>query len=303
MKRHGLNSNEHDAARKELLFSNVLVEDMKVGIRENARKPNKLGKQHMLSAKIIRTYKFSSKLGHALGVTRKLVRRYMTRNNKAQAKAKSNHLRSKVTEFLLREDNCTILPGKKDVKKVGDQSEQKRVLSDYLHNLHFKFKLENPDIKISLTTFCSLRPKHVLTANFCSRATCLCSRHQNTALKLKAPKNCGAAVNINPDSFIELYPDQEKIDELLEGIDKSDITFSEWKKVQDNGKYRCRQVQTVMPMNTFKDIFRKEIIDFRFHVERVKNHYAEMRQLRENVDDGHVLIWMDFAENFSCTFR
>jgi hypothetical protein len=32
-------------------------------------------------------------------------------------------------------------------------------------------------------------------------------------------KNCGAAVNINPDSFIELYPDQEKIDELLEGID------------------------------------------------------------------------------------
>jgi hypothetical protein len=67
---------------------------------------------------------------------------------------------------------------------------------------------------------------------------------------LKALNNCGAAVNINPDSFIELYPDQEKIDELLEGIDKTDITFNEWKKVQDNGKYRCRQVQTVMSMNT-----------------------------------------------------
>jgi hypothetical protein len=26
-----------------------------------------------------------------------------------------------------------------------------------------------------------------------------------------------------------------------------------------------------------------------------------MRQLRENLDDGNVLIWMDFAENFSCT--
>ena len=29
-------------------------------------------------------------------------------------------------------------------------------------------------------------------------------------------------------------------------------------------------------------------------VERVKNQYAEMRQLRENLDDCHVLIWMDF---------
>jgi hypothetical protein len=58
----------------------------------------------MLSGRIIRSYRFSSKLGHALGVTRKLVRRYITRNNKAQAKAKSNHLRSKVTEFLFRED-------------------------------------------------------------------------------------------------------------------------------------------------------------------------------------------------------
>lgn len=120
----------------------------------------------MLSGRIIRSYRFSSKLGPALGVTRKLVRRYITSNNKAQAKAKSNHLRSKVTEFLFREDNCTILPGKKDVKKVGDQSEQKKVLSDYLHNLHFKFKLENPDIRISRTTFFRLRPKHVLTVHF-----------------------------------------------------------------------------------------------------------------------------------------
>ena len=152
-----------------------------------------------------------------------------------------------MTEFLLREDNCTILPGKKDVKKVGDRSEQKRVLSDYLHNLHFKFKLENPDIKLSRTTFCRLRPKHVLTVHFCSRATCLCSRHQNTALK-----NCGAAVNINPDSFIELYPDQEKIDELLEGIDNSDITFSEWKKVQDNGKYRLADFSKLTSVTILK---------------------------------------------------
>lgn len=26
-----------------------------------------------------------------------------------------------------------------------------------------------------------------------------------------------------------------------------------------------------------------------------------MRNRRENLEDGHVLIWMDFAENFTCT--
>ena len=113
MKRHGLNPNAHDAVRKELLFSNVLVEDMKVGIRENARKRNKLEKQHMLSGRIIRSYRFSSKLGPALGVTRKLVRRYITRNNKAQAKAKPNHLRSKVTEFLFVKINVRFYQERK----------------------------------------------------------------------------------------------------------------------------------------------------------------------------------------------
>lgn len=212
---------------------------MKVGLREHTSKRNKLVKQHMLSGRIIRSYEFSSKLGRALGVTRKLVRRYITGNNKAQAKAKSNHLRSKVTEFLLRKDNCTILPGKKDVKKVGDQSEQKRVLSDYLHNLHFKFKLENPDVKISRTTFCRLRPKHVLTAKFCSRATCLCSRHQNTALGLKALQNYRVAVNINPDSFIVLYPDQEK-KELI-NLTLHSVSGKKFKIMENIGVVKSKQ--------------------------------------------------------------
>lgn len=301
MRRHGLNPDEHKEVRKELLFSNVLVEGIRVGIKDGTRKRHKLGKQHIISGKVIRSYRFSSKLSRSLGVTRKLIRRSVSRGMNAQVNAKTNFVRSKVRSFLLREDNCTLLPGKKDVKKVGDQTEQKRVLSDYLHNLFMKFKLEYPDLKISRATFCRLRPEYVLTANFCSRATCLCSRHQNTALKLKALKNCGAAVNVNPDCFIEQYQDEVKIGELFDGIKKSEITFSEWKKVQDNGKFRCRQVQTVVTMEIFKDIFQKEIAEFRSHVERVKNQYSEMKHLRENLAEGQILVWMDFAENFSCT--
>lgn len=45
----------------------------------------------------------------------------------------------------------------------------------------------------------------------------------------------------------------------------------------------------------------KEVEEFRAHVSRVKVQYCEMKQLRENIPAGHVLIWMEFAENFTCT--
>ena len=42
--------------------------------------------------------------------------------------------------FLERDDNSRLMPGKKDVKKVAEAvSKQKRILNDYLRNLHFKF--------------------------------------------------------------------------------------------------------------------------------------------------------------------
>jgi len=48
-------------------------------------------------------------------------------------------------------------------------------------------------------------------------------------------------------------------------------------------------------------MFTKDVKEFRAHVDRVKNQYSQMRRRRENLENGHVLIWMDFAENFTCT--
>lgn len=46
--------------------------------------------------------------------------------------------------------------------------------------------------------------------------------------------------------------------------------------------------------------FTKSSLEFREHVKRVNNQYAAMRNLRDNMKDGEVLVWMDFAENFNC---
>jgi hypothetical protein len=52
--------------------------------------------------------------------------------------------------------------------------------------------------------------------NFASRRTCLCSRHQNIALKLKAMRALGLNVSKRPDTFIKEHDTNEKLREAIE---------------------------------------------------------------------------------------
>ncbi|KAH3815124.1 hypothetical protein DPMN_143645 [Dreissena polymorpha] len=46
----------------------------------------------------------------------------------------------KVQSFLEREDNSVTMPGKKDT--VSKDKKQKKILTDYIHNLHHSFALK-----------------------------------------------------------------------------------------------------------------------------------------------------------------
>ncbi|KAH3826746.1 hypothetical protein DPMN_128656 [Dreissena polymorpha] len=63
-----------------------------------------------------------------------------------------------------------MMPGKADAVKGKSSSEkiQKRVLNDYMHNLHQKFLAES-NFKIGRAAFYSYRPKHICPVNFASR--------------------------------------------------------------------------------------------------------------------------------------
>ena len=45
----------------------------------------------------------------------------------------------------------------------------------------------------------------------------------------------------------------------------------------------------------------KDVEEFMGQVFRVKTQDSEMKKLRENLPIGHVVAWMDFAENFTCS--
>ncbi|KAH3815123.1 hypothetical protein DPMN_143644 [Dreissena polymorpha] len=82
-----------------------------------------------------------------------------------------------------------------------------------------------------------MRQQRVLPVNFCKKNTCLCPKHQNVALKLKAIYDVAGTNNL--DDFIAKYDDTQMVEKLNE-ISKSEITDTEWKKQEENGKLRWK---------------------------------------------------------------
>lgn len=55
-----------------------------------------------------------------------------------------------------------------------------------------------------------------------------------------------------------------------------------------------------MEKEEFITLIKDQICEFQGHVDRVKTQYAAVSQLKENIPQGHVMLQMDFVENFSC---
>ena len=135
-----------------------------------------------------------------------------------------------IIEFLEKDDNSRMTPGKKDFKTVpgkegpGKEKKQKRILNDHMKNLHESYLADFPERKISLAMFCRFRPAYFLLVNFASRNVCVCSRHQNLVLKLKALKSIQVTGLTNPDNFIKAH-DNEKISTLLRKIQNKTVKY------------------------------------------------------------------------------
>ena len=61
---------------------------------------------------------------------------------------KSKKLTDAIVAFLERGDNSRVMPGKDDFVNCNGEKVQKHYLNDYIHNLHAKFRTENPDIRV-----------------------------------------------------------------------------------------------------------------------------------------------------------
>ena len=89
-----------------------------------------------------------------------------------------------IQDFYQSDENSRILPGKKDCASVRidgrKESKQKRLILCNLRELYLHFKVLKPDVKVGVSTFCSLRPKWcILAGSSGTHSVCVCIYHQN----------------------------------------------------------------------------------------------------------------------------
>ncbi|XP_048247076.1 uncharacterized protein LOC125377504 [Haliotis rufescens] len=88
--------------------------------------------------------------------------------------------------------------------------------------------------------------------------------------------------------------------QMLETI-QGDVEYDEWKRVDVEGKKKMKVVKITKNATDFKNYMLLEYAEFRDHVGRVKSQYAAFHELKDTLPDGHIIIQMDFAENFTCS--
>ena len=187
----------------------------------------------MISSKILRKYKLIHYAAKRTNIDRrKLLKRLskVINPNKSKRGFEAN-LYKAVTNFYNRDDVSTAPPRIRDAEKVkqGKPRIQKRVLNDYLSNLHQKFVSEHTSMSWSFRTFGRMRPKNFALANFANRRTCLSTQYQNYALKLKMLRKY-IGIPANPEAFVK-YSGQ-KISSIIDNIKQQNFTYDIWKKAE-----------------------------------------------------------------------
>ena len=297
IKSAGLNKTQAQKIRKQLFLGNVVFHEMK----ESAKDKNKRRKIQLygtVAGKIVQKYNCITKLSDELDINRKKLSKVIKQGVdvlKARRKRVIAKLQDSVVNFLEREDNCRMQPGKKDTTKSGTEKVQTRVLTDYMSNLHQKYLSENPESKLSLATFCRIRPKYIHLTGCLSRNVCLCTKHQNVALKLQMMRNEGIDVSKNPEIFIKENQKVEKT-QLPENV-----VYSKWKRVTlENNRKKMKVVSESADRDEFFAAWEKEIEIFNEHYQTMRKQYEQTRVLKDKVPEHEIIVHMDFAENYSC---
>ncbi len=227
--------------RKQLQFSHAIMQEVRHSVAEDNGQRHKTVLSWIISGRVVKKYRFITQTKKQTGLGwRSLAGVSATKKTciglQQQRKAWTS-LQDDVLSFLERDDNSRIMPGKKDACKTDVGKVQKRVLTDYLHNLHAKYMSENPEKKhVSLSAFSRVRQrnKHIKLVNFAARSTSLCQKHQNIALKLKALQSLHLLSNTNPDEFVTKH-DDEAVGELLQKLSDDDsiqfVDYDVWKRM------------------------------------------------------------------------
>lgn len=299
-----LTREQSTSVRKELVFANAICDEIRSAAHKAPVKAKKI-LQNLVAGNVLKKYRLLQKFGEKTGMSRNKLSKVRSKSVNIGSLTRireTTKMRQKVIEFLERDENSRNMPGKGDfTKSETGEKKQTRVLTDYLSSLYHKFMSENPDAKLSFTSFTRIRPARIRLTSMITRDTCLCTKHQNMSLTLKSLKSVNIECSINGEKMID---QKERLIQEAEKALSSDIAVGQWKRVETEVKGQKKSVMKVVNITMKPDEFmshlKTQIEDFDQHVIRIKTQYSEMKNLKENLPDNHCIIHMDFSENYSC---
>ncbi|XP_046548265.1 uncharacterized protein LOC124258241 [Haliotis rubra] len=302
IRRMGLTKDQGRRVKRQLLLGNVLMKELATA-RSSIRSSKRRVVHNIVAGKIVKRYRCINMLSQKTGLSRNKLGKVKSKTIDPVRQRRFREVmrfREDVLQFMNRDDNSRNLPGKGDKISTGTgEYVQKRILTDYLTNLHQKFLAEHP-VKLSLASFCRIRPKQILTTAFITRDCCLCTRHQNMALILKSLKPLYPEIPLNP----EKYSENPRIDDMKANLLHPEFTYGQWKRVPVEIKGKTKVVMKIVQVTESKSVFfetlKLQTLEFIDHVSRLKTQYSQIRELKQNLPRHEAIIHMDFAENYNC---
>lgn len=220
------------------------------------------------------------------------------------------------------------MPGKNDVVTVWDNIgiksyKQKRIMLLSLKEAYQQFKTENSAIKIGFSKFAELRPKEcVQPGSNGTHTVCVCTIHQNIKLlisgsqtvditngQIKNYKDCLAKILCEKptsncyDFTCDECPGVKSFIEYLQNCfilqnELGEIRFSQWTYTD-----RCDLEVFVKNLAEFLDYFSTKLIKLIPHHYVSEQQSKYIKELKENLLHGEVLVSCDFAENYSVVMQ
>lgn len=237
-----------------------------------------------------------------------------------------------VQKFYFQDSISRQAPGRRDfviVREDGKKSKlQKRHLTWSLKETFGLFVKENPDVKISLSKFSTLRPVNVLLQSSMPREVCLCMYHDNVKILCDSLSKEMSSFPPYSGSFVDHLVCDSSTEECMMGkcancpnwladVKKDAplddlIKWSQWERVTHTiatkqGKPKLvKKMEKVMKEGTVEEALNcleGQIPSFLVHVfiKRKQSTFFEERIAQLKADEA--IVQVDFAENYTCQYQ
>lgn len=220
-----------------------------------------------------------------------------------------------IIKFYNQNDNSRASPSETIMVKINGNREPvgKRYILHNLNDLYQVFKIEHPNIKVSISKFQKLRPRNCVWPGLKGfHITCVCEQHQNFEFQLEAI-DCELQVSEFVKKFVcendgELReechtgmcgdcPKAEFLEKVLEKALKEEaISYTQWVRTDST------EIKNItINIDDFKGMFYANvprIVEHEFVTRRQSSFIKSLRDQKIK-ESACITIQVDFAQNYS----